>query len=252
MVPKQDNPQQRAWFSSFGKEFTHPEDYLVLDVATSGLNPKDNVIVGYGLAPLDKDRECKLEHETLNWFELFESCDNVRASRDLENKLNTLSRIMEEKDVVWPYHPEHLRTGGDPYRLLRKLHRKLLDAIADGVLIVVHTSQIVLPFVKSAASFVNAKLDIGKNSVYETGMVEKGSQYLSPELPMGGCADLRQFFDEVSAYKSYAPWSLQHCINKYEPALLDDRQFSHSSVYKALFIMALFEYQRGWSRTEIE
>jgi DNA polymerase III epsilon subunit-like protein len=205
-----------SWFARLGKYLGGwPDDYLVADCETQGLDPYSNVTLplelGWCLVE-GRQEACRSEvvldwtrHRGVDRMWLAETLDRIRA-------------VMEAKGYSYPYDLDYLADRGvEPREALREFRRLLADAIDAGYRLVGHNffayDRPLL--VRSMASFCRCPLEIPAESVLDTGMIEK-ARMLKLFPPAAGELPLAEWYSKVRRSRRRVKWNLsQHCAGVY-------------------------------------
>ena len=81
-----------SWFSEFNRIWPFPENYLCIDIETSGLKPTDNMLCTFGWTRVAQRQIVNSGLFVLNWF----AHPAVNAA-SLERELEIVASAMEAK-----------------------------------------------------------------------------------------------------------------------------------------------------------
>jgi len=226
-----------------------PDNYLVFDVETTGLSVNNDLITQVGYCFVNNKQILASGSTLLDWT----SCSEIDQDW-LRNKLIDTKRRMAE--LGKPYHItyEKLRDlGQQPIHTLDCYFSALEEAQQRSDALVSHNGLgFDIPMLRAHFKrWLNKKLTIQPNQLYDTGIMEKLCQMNL--LPNSG-EDIGTFLVRLQ-YKRMNGiyWSLdKHCIPKYklnEKYQLDADK-AHDAGYDCVITYHLFETFRELSNTD--
>lgn len=186
-----------------------PDDYVVLELDTSGLLPGEDLITEAGWLVVERRRVVDVKFMVLDWTH------HPLVRQDLlEAKLTSVAAEMLQQGKVYQVPIERMRTGLDAQTGLGMLQYLLSTWLFGRKLIVGHGIWTFdRPIIDSHMEvFLNLELPWLQNSVFDTGLVEKGSKVSNPERQ----ETLSMWFDRIAVSQDQGIyWSLDSCIDKY-------------------------------------
>ncbi len=203
------------WFDRIGRFLGGwPDDYLVIDCETQGLDPHANTTLPVELGwCLVEDRVVVNEGGLILDWGLHPSVD----TNWLSDTLQQIGSAMRHKGHTYPFDLEHLQCNGvEPKEGLREFRRLIGDALEAGYRLVGHN---VYAFdrpllLRSLASHCRCPLELPAESILDTGMVEK-ARMLRRFPPEPGELSVSEWYAEVRRARKVR-WSLsQHCARVY-------------------------------------
>ena len=97
------------WFKRFATYFTFPDDYIVIDTETSGVQPEECHLCVIGHTFVQNRVPVETKETYLNWW-----LDPDTDHAELEDQLRLTQKIMEEKKKTFAHTKERLQAIGRP------------------------------------------------------------------------------------------------------------------------------------------
>lgn len=224
------------WCNYYGQL---PEDYLVFDCETSGLDREEDLILQLGWCVVENRKVIENEGVILNWA----NCPYVDRLW-LKYRLELSTRHLQNKGREYGWTLERLQTGEKPLDSIAGFLSKIIDWLPNKV--VAHNGiGFDIPIINShLRRFLNYDFEIPLESVIDTGAIVKASQLnLLPDKD----ENTGEFATRVLAKPSRTRWSLdKYCVPTWE---LDkkcgiDLELAHSAPYDCLICYHLIEELR--------
>jgi DNA polymerase III epsilon subunit-like protein len=149
-------------------------DYVVLDMETSGLDPTADLVLQFGCVIV---RAGKIVHTTrayLNWVQ-----PGFITEETLRNKMASVAAHMMDRGSAYRLsYDTVIAEGQDPRFFLPALLETLHEALANGLAIVGHNlvAYDLVMLSRLITQVTGSRLLVGTGAVWDTGMLEKGRQ----------------------------------------------------------------------------
>lgn len=224
-----------------------PSDYLAFDVETTGFKVGEDLVAELGYVLVRGSRPVDRGWVFLDWTR-----DPGVDQGWLRERIEQTRRHVETKNgqpTGRTYHVNYdrLRDGMDPREALRRYERLFLDNRDAGHFCVAHNGyHFDARFIEyHLRNLVGSDFRFGDYELFDTGVVEKGSQ--GAMTPWAG-ETLRDFSARVSrTWLKGVYWSMDHCAPKYglaERLGLRSAEI-HDAAVDSLLTHALFEEFRS-------
>lgn len=198
----------RAMRETFGPI---PDDYLVVDVETSGLKHDQDVILQIGWCEVENRQVVDNDAVVLNWFD-----NSVRLPdpRWLRERINQTRAVMTREGNAYPWTEPVLRAGEKPLVALAELLLRLRSHALPAI--VTHNGWMFdAPMIENHFKrYLSTPFEFAERRMWDTGALEKGVQLNMRPLPND---TLRSYSRRVMAKICRIKWALtKHCIPKYQ------------------------------------
>jgi DNA polymerase III epsilon subunit-like protein len=237
----------RNWFSQFASKWKFPDNYITLDLETSGLSAEKNEICTIGYTVV-RDRVPERTHElVLNWPD-YPDIDHAKLRLDLQNT----KTAMEAKGDTFHHTYEYLkRYGLPPLDVLQHLLELVEKAEQRNEVIVMQNGwKFDAEFVQSAIhNHLRVVYKFEDNTIYDSGICEKASQLEDRDRPLPMADEtMKSFCKRIgSLRRKGVRWALHgHCEDQYGLTKLANIPGSdaHKGGADSLLIHHLFEEHR--------
>lgn len=230
----------RACAQAFGGGW--PEDYLVFDLETTGLDPAKDLIVQLGWAESVSREVIDCDQVLLDWTRH----PAVGLGR-LRDDIAAVTDRMQARGHAYHITLDALRRHGvDPVEALSGFVEFLERAVADGLWLVGHNAAAFdAAFVEAAVRRYcgQATWRFPRGRLIDTGMIEKGRAVGEPPPCLGG---VPSWYTRVGALRRKVSWSLSGaCNERYGLNLAADA--AHAADADARATAALVEAMRARS-----
>lgn len=239
------------WFSEFNKIWPLPDNYITIDVETSGFSPVKNLLCTFGWCVVTNNHMVNSGEIVLNWF----AHPTVNADGLIE-ELGRVETSMTSRGKAFHHTPQYLRERGvDPIQGLESIHNLLQFARHSRVpLIGFNAYAFDAEFIQAHLyDFLNISYLIGDNEMYDIGICEKAAQLHPDDEPLPLPHEtLRDWSFRIGGLRRAGIyWALDgYCENKYrltQQLQLDSGDF-HRSEFDAVYLHHLFQAQRALVR----
>lgn len=194
-----------------------PNEYLVIDVETSGVQFGLDLILGVGYSLVIDRKEVDRGNFVLDWTRHPRVDQRWLRQRIVECKQNVEWKHGKPTGRTYQFSYERLRQdGSDPLEVLREYLALLNDIRDDGQFFVAHNGYHfdVRLLQEHFDTFLKQTFKLDDNELIDTGMIEKGSR--ASMIPWEGDS-VRTWSERV--YKQWlkgVSWALdKHCIPYY-------------------------------------
>lgn len=227
-----------------------PDNYLVLDLETTGLSQNDDLIGQIGICVVEDRKPVKVQGTVLNWLR-HPGVDHAWLRKRLEDTKYGIEhdKYGQRNDRHYYLSLERLAAEGqDPVPSLALCLELLREARRDKKMVIAHNGyNFDMPFLENAfRRFLGAEWRFGDNEIFDTGMVEKASQL---NLLPWQEESLRDYSKRVGRQRAKGVyWALDHhCVPRYN---LDkkygfDKNKMHEGGLDCLVAHYLFEEFRA-------
>ena len=188
-----------------------PDDYLCVDLETSGFDRKRDVILQYGHCLVENRQVVERLSVVINWFE-----SDVPAVW-LEERIRKTARAMELEGKAFHLTAEKVRAGVPPVQALPQI-MEIIKAYRDSkVMLVMHNGlNFDVEMLQSAArTDLGYELEFGAEDVFDTGVIVKASQIKDYMLtvPLAG-ETFRDYQVRINGFRTPGiHWSLNNfCV----------------------------------------
>lgn len=238
-----------SWFREFGTKFPYPDNYMTIDLETSGLSPETCYVCAIGHTVV-RDRKPVETFETyLNWTTMPEVDQDT-----LKRQLQQVQEAMFKQGKPFHHTYERLAHDGQPPRDALNYYLDLIEkAELTNEPVIMHNGwRFDVEFLQAHwHNWLQISYLFGDNHVFDTGIMEKGSQmaddartHVTPE------DTLKTWSLRVGGIKAKGvKWALDaHCDEKYQlfaRAGIDPEQ-SHRAGSDSQLLHLLFETQRSF------
>lgn len=231
-----------SWFKYIREHFGPiPDDYLVIDSETSGLDPDTDVILQLGWCEVRDRKIVDNDGALLNWFD--RQCPLV--NRDwLRARLDRTRLHMLKNGNGYPWTEAVLSQGAPPLDALADLFVRL--KAHDLPALVAHNGWLfdVPMMTRHFQRFLEQDYIVPLDRLWDTGAIEKGVQLAL--YPKPGDTQ-RDFAYRVMSRIARIKWSLaNHCVPKYNLAQKHNLNMnqSHTAPFDCLATHYLLETYR--------
>jgi len=232
------------WCQEFREKYGHelPDDYLVIDLETTGGSRAYDLPVEFGFC-LVRDGEVKE-----NMGVLFDWTRHKRVDQyELKKKLRRMADIMAKQDKAWHITYSRLRTEGLRPERAFEFAFDLIEACRKQEMYFIGHN-----FIKFDEDFLHhgfrnfigrGGFYFGENEVFDTGAIFKASKMDRPILP-SQYETMKAYFRRVCNARAKTPWGLENaCVPAYnldEKYALDMRN-AHGAAFDSYVTHLLFQ-----------
>jgi len=238
----------QQWFKEFAEKRGFPDDYVVVDIETSGFRPELNLICSIGHGWVKNRKISKLYDTYLNWS-LEPTVEQTKLQQDLEK--TQLS--MESKGACFHHtYKKLVCEGQSPGKVLEYYHDLFQKAIDSGIMLVMHNGWAFdVRFLEGHfRRWLGKDFTFPEDSIYDTGICEKASQLDPSYDPMPRIGEtMHDFSKRISGIRARGVrWALDsHCEETYGLFKLAGVSpgDAHRSATDCLVMYHLFEQHRA-------
>lgn len=229
----------RCWLERFGK---FPDDYLVIDTETTGLQHSSDFIVQIGWCEVRNRRVADNDGVVLDWLERGSA---LTDRQDFLKRLDRTRYYMESRGNRYPWTPAVIANGTCPLEALADLLVRLQDNSTP--MIVTHNGwSFDVPMLESHfRRFLGQEYSFADDRMVDTGAIEKGSQIGITPYPG---ESFRTYTGRVMSKRTHTKWSLaNHCVPKYNLDTRNklDMNNAHTAPFDCLTTHLLLETYRS-------
>lgn len=189
-----------------------PENYLVVDLETTGVNVTEDLPLQFGYCLVEKGKVVECKANDINWLD---QCGINSAW--VISRMDKARKSMTEKGKSYRMSVQRLQERGKPpipslvllYELIRRIHD------ANGFILAHNGVNFDTPLISTVLrEFLGVEFDFGENLVVDTGIIEKAIQLDETPLPNESLAVFSRRVGAIRAKGVY--WALDgHCLPKY-------------------------------------
>jgi len=200
------------------KQFSNfPDDYLVIDIETSGVNFDTDLILGLGYSLVIARKEVDRGNFVLDWTRHPDVDQQWLIRRMAETKQNVEFSGGQPTGKIYHFSYDRLRNeGSDPIEVLREYLNLLHDISNNKQFFVAHNGYHFDACVLSEHfdTFLKQQFNFDDYELLDTGMIEKGSR--ASMIPWEGDS-VRSWSERVYRQRMKGvSWALdKHCIPYY-------------------------------------
>ena len=219
-----------------------PDDYLVVDVETQGLDPRaaTTLPLQLGYCVVEGREVAAAGSVVLDWTRH----PGVECG-PLASSIARCRHGMAARGQAYRFSLSVLQAEGvDPLDGLRSYRRLLADTLAGGGRLVGHNFHAYDRPLLEAAFFrhLGEPLEIPASSIFDTGMVEKAR--VMKTCPPASGLSIDDWYTRTSRRRGRGRWNLgEHCDEVY--GLSVDRSASHDAANDCITTMRLMEAMRA-------
>jgi len=235
----------KHWFEHFSENFNFPDNYVCLDLETSGLKPDKDLICTVGYSVVRNSKLVRTFYACLDWTR-HPGVDQLQLKSDL----NAIEEVFVSRQNTAMHHSYAVlqKEGKDPLAVLHHC-LDLVEALEkQKQMLIAHNGWFFdIAFLEhSFDRWLGVPYSFDPNLIYDTGICEKACQlpdHFCP-LPYPG-ESLRDFAGRMASVRAKGiAWSLSgHCEEKYglfnKAGLSKD--YAHHSLYESQLVHYLFE-----------
>lgn len=237
--------ESHDWFNKLRTHLgTPPDDYLVVDVETTGIDVNRDLITQMGFCKVAGRNVVSRGSAILNWDQ-----DNRIDQEWFRNRLQTCEREMRARGATCHMTYDVVtRTGYNPQEVMEGFFAMIDEAVKEGQAIVGHNHVAFdIPLLQShAARFLDrSAFTVPIANTWDTGLTEKARQLLL--LPSPGMTRDEFYSDVRRAYGRGVKWSLDKvCVPTYQLSEKYDLDFkeAHEAEFDCLLSHLVLEEQR--------
>ena len=237
------------WFRDFNNCLpAWPDNYVSFDIETTGFSPTQDLVLEFGYCFVEDRKVANKGSILLDWSH----ADGEVPQGVLRDKLERTRASMASKGLNYPFTVEMLaKEGVHPIDGVQEIAELLDGCIKDELHILTHNGyRFDVPMLQGTfADYIDSKLILKPNLMFDTGGMEKASQ--TGQLPKP-TDTLESFFCHLSSGRG-VKWALWgHSLEKYQLCASHelDRNKSHRGGYDAWVTHLLFELYRQLSEFE--
>lgn len=196
-----------------GKDW--PDDYVVIDTETTGLDASTNVPVSWGHVVVRNRQVVNRVNLLLNWFHP----DAPEPARKIEEQMAKTRLQIERNGSVYPFTKKLLTEKGvHPVEALARTHSFMMESARAKMPVVAHNGmRFDFPFIaESWDRYVPGLPDVPPFLLLDTGLIEKGLQF--PAVMPGTVRNttVTGVLDYIQRLRGPVKWNLHtHCAGKY-------------------------------------
>jgi DNA polymerase III epsilon subunit-like protein len=209
-----------------GRFRNFPDDYVVIDVETTGIKfhtpgsllYQGDLITQLGYCVVRDAKAVSQAGLTLNWTDVKCIDENCLTQRLLQTKQNVEFKNGQPTGKTYHMTIEKMKKdGSNPIDILREFAKVLRDAREQGCFYVAHNGYHfdVRMIEDHFAYWIKDDFKFGDNELFDTGMIEKGSQ--SNSTPWNGDTVKSWSMRTYGARLKNIKWSLDRaCVPRYK------------------------------------
>lgn len=237
-------PAQSGTLQTLKGRRVYPDNYFIIDTETSGFSTDNDFIVQVGWGVVRDRQLVDNDALVLDWTR-HPDVDQ----QSLREKLAGLQKTYLEQGRTYHMTYEALQEGVDPVEGLHVMMSLLHQALTAGQIVVGHGAW---HFDKRmldshAKEYLNTDIPWRRNSIFDTGLVEKASLL---DLPPWPGEELDEWFKRVSGRRAKGIfWNLDRAVTtKYDlvPRFNLDMTQAHGAAFDCRLCYYLFETFRAF------
>jgi DNA polymerase III epsilon subunit-like protein len=237
-----------SWFSYWANTYGEfPDDYLVIDIETSGPDIDKDLIVQIGWCHVIDRKPISNNGLLLNW-DKSPLIDTNWLRHRLNETLDYMLTVRQVDSYPWTY--DAILSGDSPLSVLTRFLNILREARTNNTLLVAHNGvRFDCPVLSNHfRRFLKIHHDFDDDEIWDTGALEKASQ-LNELLCEGESTNDFAYRVTLRSNDYGVKWNLHDfCIPKYDLDLFDlELNKAHTAPFDAYVTHLLFEQYRQLS-----